>query len=550
VPVAAVTPAGVRDGHPDALAGLCARRGPAVLAYCEHVVGDGHAAIAAAEAFRRFRAAVVQAPDLADLNPEALLISATRTAAAEHVPQPPQPPEALRHVARRPATGWCGDVPTLLAARANRVISRIDLARLEQHLGGCPACRAPEARFEAAERAYRDPPNTQMPLPTAAAIIAALATAAPIRAAAAKAPLMNGPVAPAPFEPLAATAPPQPPVATAPPEPPPEPPLATAPPDPPPEPPLATAPPEPPPLSEPPPPPEPPLPPLEPPVATPPAAPAPPPPPPEPPIAVVIPEPAADELYAHRAEEAEAPQAGGAALTAPSGSINPYASGQTMEHRGADFVDAGDETVKPARSPGGRRRKALPSLPSVSLPSVSLPSVSLPSLSLPSVSLPKLPTRRSRPARERVSPMPRPQRAVGATARASSSPRPSERVRSAALLPAVLIALAIVIAMGIAGVFGGGGRAASPKSLSPVPTTSSGAGKAPAVIVVPGGAASAAAVEAAKARARARAKRDAQRQNGSAAPASPRSATPAGTGAASPTQQRDASAVPGVAPAP
>ena len=505
--MAAVTPAGVRDGHPDVLAGLCARRGPAVLAYCEHVVGDGQAAIAAAEAFRRFRAAVVQAPDLAGLNPESLLISATRTAAAEHVPQPPQPPEVLRRVARRPATGWCGDVPMLLAARANRAISRVDLARLEQHLSGCPACRAPEARFEAAERAYRDPPNTQMPLPTTAAIIAGLAAAAPIRVAAAQSPSLNGPVAPTPFEPLAATAPPEPPPATAPlpPPSPPEQPVAAAPPPPPPEPepePAAAPPPEPEPAAPPPP--------------------EPPPPSPEPAIASVVPEPAPAELYAHRTEEAEAPPAVAAALTAPSGSIDPYDSGQTMEHRGADFVDAGDEPVKPAPAPGRLRRKALPSLPSVSLPSMSLPSLSLPSVSLPSLSLPsmslpklpKLPARRSRPSRpardrERVSPMPRPQRAVGATAPASSSPRPSERARPAALLPAVLIALAIVIAMAFAGVFGGGGDAASPKSVSPVPTTPSRAGKAPDVIVVPGGAASAAAVEAAKARARARAKRDA-----------------------------------------
>lgn len=519
VPVAAVTPAGVRDGHPDALAGLCARRGPAVLAYCEHIVGDGHAVIAAAEAFRRFRAAVVQAPDLAGLNPEALLISATRTAAAAHVPQPPQPPEVLRHVAHRPATGWCGDVPTLLAARANRRISRIDLARLEQHLSGCPACRAPEARFNAAERAYRDPPATQMPLPTTAAIIAALATAAPIRAVAAEASSMNGPLAP--LEPLAATAPPEPPASPAPPSPPAAPVVESLPPP------------------------------------APPAA-APPPPPPEPPIAVEVPEPAPAELYAQRTGETEAPQAVAAGLTAPSGSIDAHDSGQTMEYRSSDFVDAVDEPVEPARSPGRRRRKALPSLPSVSLPSLSLPSVSLPSVSLPSVSLPKLPklpTRTARPARparerERVSPMPRPQRAVGATARASSSPRPSERVRPAALLPIALIALAIVIAMAVAGVFGGGGDAASPKSVSPVPTTSSGAGRAPDVVVVPGGGASAAAVEAAKARARARAKRDAQRQSGSAAPATPRSSPPAGTGSGSTTQQRDTAAVPRLAAAP
>jgi hypothetical protein len=43
-----VTPVGVRDGDPDALAGLCDRRGPAVLAYCEVVAGAQAAAVAAA----------------------------------------------------------------------------------------------------------------------------------------------------------------------------------------------------------------------------------------------------------------------------------------------------------------------------------------------------------------------------------------------------------------------------------------------------------------------------------------------------------------------
>ncbi len=151
-----------------------------MLAYCERIVGPEHAMAAAAEAFRRFRAAVVVATDLTGLNPEALLLSATRHAAAERVPRPPDSPDVVRFVARRPATGWCGDTPALLAARADRTISTIDLARLEQHLHGCAACRAPEARFNAAERAYRDPPDAPLPLPVTAAIMSALAAAAPV----------------------------------------------------------------------------------------------------------------------------------------------------------------------------------------------------------------------------------------------------------------------------------------------------------------------------------------------------------------------------------
>lgn len=449
-----------------------------MLAYCEHVVGDGQATIATAEAFRRFRAAVVQAADLADLNPEAVLLGATRTAAAEHVPQPPNPPDALRRVARRPATGWCGDVPILLAARANRTISRVDLARLEQHLMGCPACRAPEARFEAAERAYRDPPKTIMPLPATAAIIAALATAAPIRAVVTPAPTMNAPLEPAPVQPPAA-----PPVA-APPEPP--------------------------------------------------AVPAEPPPAP----AFAIQPPPAPEPYVPPPVATEAPETVPAALAASAGPIDLYDGGHTTDYASLEALGVGYEPVESTRSPGRGLRKSLRSLPSVSLPSVSLPSLSRPSL--PSISLPKLPSRRSRPApgRERVSTVPRAQRAFAPTARASSQ-------RTAArLVPAVVVALAVVIAMAFAGVFGGGGDAAKPTSVSPTPTNSSGKDNAPDVIVVPGAGASASDVEAAKARARARARREAQRQSGSSTPATRQPSTSATSRSARPTQQRDTSPPP------
>jgi hypothetical protein len=163
----AVTPTGVRDGDPDAFAGLCAARGDAVLAYCEKVAGNAASATAAAEAFGRFRATVVATADLAALNPEEVLVNATRQAAARH---------GAGH-----AEGICGDVPLLLASRADRSISISDLERLESHLESCWACRAPVARFKAAERAYRDPPGRPVAPDVAEAIIAALAAAAPVR---------------------------------------------------------------------------------------------------------------------------------------------------------------------------------------------------------------------------------------------------------------------------------------------------------------------------------------------------------------------------------
>ncbi|HWC26509.1 MAG TPA: hypothetical protein VG474_07995, partial [Solirubrobacteraceae bacterium] len=162
---APVTAAGVRDGEPAALAALCAVRGPSVLAYCRQVAGRAGAAAAAAEAFARFRAAVVATEDLAQLDPEPLLLSATRRAAAGR--------------AGGGAQGVCAQVPALLAARADKTISIGDLERLEQHLERCWACRAPVARFKAAERAYREPPEPAVDPAVAAQIIAALAAAAP-----------------------------------------------------------------------------------------------------------------------------------------------------------------------------------------------------------------------------------------------------------------------------------------------------------------------------------------------------------------------------------
>ena len=147
----AVTPTGVRDGDPDALAGLCDVRGPAVLAYCEVVAGRGErAAAAAAEAFGSFRAGVVVAGDLATLNPEALLISATRHAAA--------PPRG-----RRRARGLRARCRELLAARADRSITLADHDWLEEHLASCWTCRAPVARFKVADKAYREPPGDPLP---------------------------------------------------------------------------------------------------------------------------------------------------------------------------------------------------------------------------------------------------------------------------------------------------------------------------------------------------------------------------------------------------
>lgn len=460
---------------------------------------------AAAEAFRRFRTAVVMATDPTDLHPEELLISATRHSAAEHVDRPPDSPDVLRFVARRPATGWCGDVPTLLAARADRTILRIDLARLEQHLAGCPACRAPEARFDAAERAYRNPPDTPLPLSATAAIMAALASAGTVSPAeamkngaeggyatslngagpaAASPPVEPAPTAPPPVEPTVV----EPavvdpavvdpalvePVAV---EPPPAapPPVAYS------LPPVEPAPVAPPPAYTPPPMPEPPSPPPPAPVAALPSLPEPPPPLPLPP------EPPATELHLYEPEPIEPPPAQPEPVPpTPSYSTDPYADdASTSEYRIPDFVDPGHRSESTGTR--AKRKVALPSLPSLS------------SLR---------PRRAPRPPREPAGPIARSEQPARSAPAASRGPG----LNVATLLPVVLVLGAIVVGLAVAGVFGGDDAPEPPSSNSPAETAPPGTIEPPDVVVVPGGDASAAAVEAAKARARAKARRAAQGQ--------------------------------------
>ena len=91
---AAVTPLGVRDGDPDAVAALVRRRGAAVLGYCEEVAAPGEAVEAASEAFGKFRDAVAKAPDVEAFDAEGELVRATRFAAANHAPHL-RPPTSL-----------------------------------------------------------------------------------------------------------------------------------------------------------------------------------------------------------------------------------------------------------------------------------------------------------------------------------------------------------------------------------------------------------------------------------------------------------------------
>ncbi|HWT95232.1 MAG TPA: hypothetical protein VN238_19705, partial [Solirubrobacteraceae bacterium] len=81
-----VTATGIKDGNPAVLRALVDRRGAAVLAYCERACSPSLVLEAVADAFARFRAAVIAAQRPTDLHPEMALLSATRAAAAARSP--------------------------------------------------------------------------------------------------------------------------------------------------------------------------------------------------------------------------------------------------------------------------------------------------------------------------------------------------------------------------------------------------------------------------------------------------------------------------------
>ncbi len=184
----AVTPDGIRDGAPAALAALVEHRANAVLAYCEAVCAPPEAERAAAEAFARFRAAVAAAEDPRSLNPGALLLSATRHAAASMTITATPPAEGgLR---RRLGAGrglgpseTCALIPGLLAARAEGALNAADEERLARHLERHSACRALADAVERAEGDYASPPSGIVPIGALTEIMLALTAAAPITAA-------------------------------------------------------------------------------------------------------------------------------------------------------------------------------------------------------------------------------------------------------------------------------------------------------------------------------------------------------------------------------
>ncbi|HEV2814610.1 MAG TPA: hypothetical protein VGW10_15250, partial [Solirubrobacteraceae bacterium] len=161
-----VTALGIRDGDPAVLRALIARRGSAVLAYCERACAPAQVPNAAAEAFARFRALVVAAPRPADLDPEAALLSSTRHAAADRAPRGHAPPSGAglgRLLGGRATADQISLVPQLLIARADGTLDGDGEEQLNRLLDASAAARAAEERFRAAEHAYRSAPPRPIP---------------------------------------------------------------------------------------------------------------------------------------------------------------------------------------------------------------------------------------------------------------------------------------------------------------------------------------------------------------------------------------------------
>jgi hypothetical protein len=161
---AQVTATGIRDGDPAVLSALVERRGSAVLAYCERACPRSVALDAAADAFVRFREAVRSAERPAALDPEAALLSATRHAAAAHVPRPPA--DVARSVDR---------VAVMLAGAADGDLAPDDAELLAGLLTRSPVARTIADRFRAAEEAYKTAPRRSLPSPLASRLIGPMA---------------------------------------------------------------------------------------------------------------------------------------------------------------------------------------------------------------------------------------------------------------------------------------------------------------------------------------------------------------------------------------
>jgi len=177
---------------PIALAAFVARRGGRVLAYMDAVTQPDRALTAASEAFAAFRLARAADPDAEAA--ATTLLRATRRAAAAHAENPYRP-DGRERPARR--TGACDAMPRLLVAWTESRLPDDDVARLVEHLQGCPDCRALRDAFDRAELRHRGGEAADLDGTEVGVIATAMAQAvAPATAPVAAAPAADVPAAP------------------------------------------------------------------------------------------------------------------------------------------------------------------------------------------------------------------------------------------------------------------------------------------------------------------------------------------------------------------
>lgn len=152
-----VTPHGVRDGDPVALAALVERRGAAVLAACEHAAGGDEPAVEhAAAAFSLFRRRVIAAADPGALDPEALLLACVReTLGADG--------EAAVGVERTYVAAPDGELPRTVAERLVRAL--LEAGAEAKAVADAPS---PEAPAGPAQTDEHDAQPATEPAPTVA----------------------------------------------------------------------------------------------------------------------------------------------------------------------------------------------------------------------------------------------------------------------------------------------------------------------------------------------------------------------------------------------
>jgi hypothetical protein len=176
---AAITVRAIRDGEPEALAALCAKRGAPVLAYCEHVAAPRQAGKAAANAFAQLRATIVAASETPSpiIDLEAELLASTRRAAAGlgiHAIAPAAngtvDPDAVE----------CAGLETKLVAQIERPRSDEERQEHAEHIARCPACARAMERLESGQRAFDKPPRAPLPPRIAEQLLSALVQAAPV----------------------------------------------------------------------------------------------------------------------------------------------------------------------------------------------------------------------------------------------------------------------------------------------------------------------------------------------------------------------------------